>query len=57
MAAKHYTPGWTIVDLYGFMVHVGLVDHPWGMLLKLVGLRRGGANLTAAAKQVKAKAV
>lgn len=46
MAAKHYTPGWSILDLYGFFSFVGIVDtNPLSVFLKLVGLRRGGENL------------
>lgn len=47
MATKYYTPGWSILDLYGFFAFVGIVDRDFfSIFLKLVGLRKGGENLT-----------
>jgi hypothetical protein len=45
MAAKHYTPGWSILELYGFFKFVGIIDNPISVFLKLMGLKKGGENL------------
>jgi hypothetical protein len=47
MANKHYAPGWNIVDLYVICMYVGFMDEVWDTWLKLTGIRKGGANLTA----------
>lgn len=45
-ASKHYMPGFNILDLYAFLTYIGLVDTPVSTFSKLVGLTKGGANLT-----------
>jgi hypothetical protein len=45
MASKRYMPGFNILDLYGFLTYIGLVDTPISTFSKLVGLTKGGANL------------
>lgn len=45
MASKRYMPGFNILDLYGFLTYIGLVDTPISTFAKLVGLTKGGANL------------
>lgn len=45
LAAPHYTPGWSILDLYGFFAFVGIIDNPISVFLKLMGLKKGGENL------------
>jgi len=45
MAAKDYMPGFNLLDLYGLLTYVGLIDTPLSVFAKLVGLTKGGANL------------
>jgi hypothetical protein len=56
MANKHYMPGWSIVDLYVICMYVGFMDTVWDTWLKLTGIRRGGANITAGAQGAAAAA-
>lgn len=46
MAGRHYMPGFNILDLYAFLTYIGLVDTPSSTFAKLVGLTKGGENLT-----------
>jgi hypothetical protein len=46
MASKTMTPGMEVLDLYVLCMYVGFMAEMFDTLLKLVGLRKGGANLT-----------
>lgn len=48
MASPSYAPGMQILDLYVLCMYVGFMGVMFDTLLKLVGLRRGGANLVGA---------
>lgn len=44
-AMPSYLPGWNILDFYGLFTYIGIIDSPWSVYLKLVGIRKGGENL------------
>jgi hypothetical protein len=46
MASKTMAPGMEVLDLYVLCMYVGFMAEMFDTLLKLVGLRKGGANLT-----------
>lgn len=45
MASQSQVPGMCILDLYVVCMYVGFMAEMFDTLLKLVGVRRGGANL------------
>lgn len=44
-AMPSYLPGWNILDFYALFTYIGIIDSPWSVYLKLVGIRKGGENL------------
>lgn len=44
-AYPSYIPGWLVLDLYAFFAFIGIIDNPFSVYAKLVGLKKGGENL------------